>query len=100
VSVLSIAQWLQATGFFTLLRESGYVYPIILTVHVVGIAMFGGIVLLTDLRLLGVGPRSWPVSEMIDQLRNLKRIGLAIIGTSGILLTGCKAEEYDHNQFF
>jgi hypothetical protein len=100
VSALSIAQWLQATGFFTFLRESGYVYPIILTVHVVGIAMFGGMVLLTNLGLLGVTPRSWPVFEMVDQLRVLKRVGLAIVGVSGILLTGCKAEEYDHNQFF
>jgi hypothetical protein len=100
VSALSIAQWLQASGFFTFLRESGYVYPIILTVHVVGIAMFGGMLLLTNLGLLGVTPPSWPVSEMVGQFRVLKRAGLAIVGVSGILLTGCKAEEYDHNQFF
>jgi hypothetical protein len=100
VSALLIAQWLQATGFFTFLRESGYVYPIVLTVHVVGIAMFGGLVLLTDLRLLGLAMRNWTVSEVVDQLRVLKWIGFTIVGASGILLTGCKAAEYYNNRFF
>jgi hypothetical protein len=100
MAVLSIAQWLEASGFFTFLRESGYVYPIILTTHVVGMAMFGGLVLLTDLRLLGVAMRTWSVSDVIDQLLVLKRVGLAIVVIGGILLTGCKAEEYYHNKVF
>lgn len=100
MSVLSIAQWLQSSGFFTFLRESGYVYPIILTTHVVGIAMFAGMVLLPDLRLLGVAMRNWSVSDVVDQLRTLKRIGLAIVIAGGLLLAGCKAEDYYYNKLF
>ncbi len=95
-----MAEWLQASEFFTFLRESGYIYPIILTTHVAGIAMFGGMILLVDLRLLGVAMRSWSVSDVVDQLRPLKRIGLAIVVASGILLTGCKAEDYYQNWVF
>lgn len=100
MSVLSIAQWLQASAFFTFLRESGYIYPIILTTHVAGIAVFGGMVLVTDLRLLGVAIRNWSVSDVVDQPRVLKRMGLVIVVIGGILLTGCKAEDYYHNKFF
>ena len=53
--LLSFAQWIQFTGFFTALRGSAYVYPIVMSLHMVGIAFFGGMVLMTDLRLLGCG---------------------------------------------
>jgi hypothetical protein len=96
----SIAQWLQASGFFTFLRESGYVYPIILTTHVVGIAMCGGMILVVDLRLLGWAMQSWSVSDVVGQLRRLKWTGLAIVVASGILLTCCKAEDYYRNRVF
>src|SRR5580693_1446055 len=32
-----------------------YVYPIVLSLHIVGLAFFGGMIVVTDLRLLGVG---------------------------------------------
>ena len=52
--LLSFAQWIQLTGFFTALRGSAYVYPIVMSLHMVGIAFFGGMVLMTDMRLLGL----------------------------------------------
>ena len=44
MSLLSIAQWVQSTEFFTALRGSSDVYPIVMTLHLVGIAMFSGMV--------------------------------------------------------
>lgn len=98
--VLSFAQWVQATDFFSALRPSWYVYPIVLTTHIVGIAMFGGMILIVDLRLLGVAMRDWSVTDVVDQLRVLKRIGLVLVVTCGLLLAGSKAEEYYYNKFF
>ena len=51
--LLSVAQWIQLTAPFTYLRESHFVYPVILSLHMVAIAFFGGMILMTDLRLLG-----------------------------------------------
>jgi len=62
--------------------------------------MFAGMVLVTDLRLLGLALQDWPVSEVVDPLRVLKRIGLAIVVAGGLLLTCCKAEDYYHNWVF
>lgn len=100
MSVLAFAQWVQATDFFTFLRQSWYVYPIILTTHIVAISMFGGMILIVDLRLLGIALRSWSVTDVVDQLRMLKHLGLLIVVTCGILLAGSKAEEYYYNKFF
>jgi len=98
--ILSFTQWIQATDFFTYLRGSGYVYPVILALHMVALAVFGGMILMTDLRLLGVAMTRRPVADVVDQLRMTKRWGLVAMVTLGVLLAGCKAEEYYYNIFF
>ncbi len=98
--LLSFAQWLQFTGFFTALRGSAYVYPIVMSLHMVGIAMFGGMVLMTDMRLLGWGMRKRSIADVVDQFRVPKRWGLLLTVTCGILMFGSKAEEYYYNAFF
>jgi hypothetical protein len=98
--LLKLALWIQATDFFTYLRGSGYVYPSILSLHMVAIACFGGMILMTDMRLLGLAFRGRPISDVVDQLRVPKRWGFILAATCGLLLLGCKAEEYYYNAFF
>jgi hypothetical protein len=98
--LLSFAQWVQLTGFFTALRGSAYVYPIVLSLHMIGLALFGGMVLMTDMRLLGWGMRKRSISDVVEQLRIPKRYGLLLVVTCGILMAGSKAEEYYYNAFF
>ena len=71
--MLSFCLWLQSTSVFTELRGSGIVYPTILSLHVLAIAMFGVMILVTDLRLLGASMRNYPVAEILDKLRTPKR---------------------------
>ncbi len=98
--LLSFVQWLQFTGFFTALRGSAYVYPIVMSLHMLGIALFGGMVLMTDMRLLGLGMRKRSIADVVDQFRVPKRWGLLLTITCGILMFGSKAEEYYYNAFF
>jgi hypothetical protein len=98
--LLSFAQWIQATAFFTWLRGSANTYPIIMSLHMVGIAFFGGMILMTDMRLLGIALRKSSIADVIDQFRVPKRWGLALTATCGILMAGSKAEEYYYNAFF
>jgi hypothetical protein len=98
--LLSFVQWLQFTSFFTALRGSAYVYPIIMSLHMIGIALFGGMVLMTDMRLLGWAMRKRSISDVVDQFRVPKRWGLLLTITCGILMFGSKAEEYYYNAFF
>jgi hypothetical protein len=98
--LLSFAQWLQMREIPTELRGSWYVYPVILSLHLVFIAIFGGMIFLTNLRLLGLGLRRYSISDMINQLRWPKRIVFLLVLTCGALLASSKAEEYYYNPFF
>jgi hypothetical protein len=98
--MLSFCLWLQSTAFFTDLRGSWNVYPSVLALHMVALAFFACMILVTDLRLLGVGLRNYPISELLDRLRTPKRIGFTLMVTLGFLLFGSKAEEYYYNAFF
>jgi hypothetical protein len=100
MSILSFCQWLQFTPFFTSLRGSWYIYPIVMSCHLTGIAIFGGMVLMTDLRLLGVALKKYSLADVIGQLRVPKRIGFLFVATFGVLMFGSKAEEYYYNAFF
>jgi hypothetical protein len=98
--LLNLALWVQATDFFTYLRGSGFVYPAILSLHMVAIAFFGGMILMTDMRLLGLAFTNRPVADLVDQLRIPKRWGLLLAVACGVLMLCFKAEEYYYNAFF
>lgn len=98
--MLEFCQWLQATDAFTALRGSAFVYPVILSLHMIGIAFFGAMILVTDLRLLGIAMRTYSIASVVDRLRIPKRIGFAVMVTCGVLLFSTKAEEYYYNIFF
>ena len=99
--LLSFAIWVQNTSFFTYLRGSpSYWYPVLMSMHVTALAFFGGMILMTDLRLLGWAMRKRPIADIVNQLRVPKRFGFAIAATLGLLLLGAKAEVYYFNIFF
>ena len=76
------------------------VYPIVLSTHLTSIAVFGGMILMTDLRLLGLAFKEIPPSEVINRFRNWKRLGFVIMVTCGILLAGSKFADYYDNPYF
>jgi hypothetical protein len=90
--MMEFAAWVQATAFFTALRESWYVYPAILSLHMVGIALFGGLVFVSNLRQLRGQP--------MEQPRSLQHAGLTLMVVCGLLMLGTKAEEYFLNPWF
>ena len=100
MSFASLAIAIQDTDFFTALRESALAYPIIMSTHLASIALFGGMILMTDLRLLGLAMTGTPVSEVVGQLRAWKRLGFVIMVACGILLFGAKAGSYYDNPYF
>jgi hypothetical protein len=100
MSLLSFTQWLQATDFATALRGSWYTYPVVLSLHLVAIAFFGGMIFVSNLRVLGVAFRRYSITDVMDQLRWPKRIGFLLVLMCGVLLASSKAEEYYYNVFF
>src|ERR1051325_10148616 len=86
----SMLEWIESTDLSTAIREGALYYPIIGGVHLLGIALFGGMLLVTDLRLLGWAMQGRRVSDVIEQFRNWKRLGFLVIVASGLLLAWCE----------
>lgn len=98
--MMNFAIWLENTPFFAYIRGSGYEYPMVLALHLVGLAFFAGLILLTDIRLLGWGLRGVSIANVVNATRWPKRIGFLWVVACGITLAGSKAEGYFLNTFF
>ena len=77
--IQSIMHSIQSIGFMIAFRESALVYPVILSTHLAMIALFGGLILMTDLRLMGLALKSYTITEVITSLRPWKHVGLTIM---------------------
>jgi hypothetical protein len=97
---VTIAHSLQSIDFLTAIRESALVYPVILSTHLACIAVFGGMILMTDLRLLGLSFFGLTITDVVSTLRPWKRLGGVIMITMGLLLSTSEAEKYAPNPYF
>jgi hypothetical protein len=86
MTLLGLCQWLNHTPWSVALRESPWDYYILGAVHILGIGLFGGLVLLGDLRLLGIAMRRQRVTEVLDRFRPWKWAGFLAVLASGALL--------------
>jgi len=100
MTLASLGQTVQQFSLFTAVRESRLVYPILLSTHLACIAMFGGLILITNLRLLGWALTDIPVADIIRSLRPWKQFGFVVMVTCGVMLGASKASEYLPNPFF
>jgi uncharacterized membrane protein len=98
--LLSFLIRLENLAWFSDLRSSAYVYPVVLAFHLTAISWFAGMIVATDLRLLGWALPDIPAAELIRRLRFGKRIGFILAAGCGFVLFAAKAEEYYYNAFF
>lgn len=64
MSLLSFFEWCEATALGVAIRNSKWLFPVIESVHLLGLALLGGAILLVDLRLLGLGLKRQPVAQL------------------------------------
>ena len=86
MSILQICEWIGNTSMSVGIRESIWTYPIIESVHVLGLTLFLGLLLLWDTRLLGLVLRRVPVSALWRQLFPWIAFGASLVTISGSLL--------------
>lgn len=97
---MSIAQSLESIQFLSNFSESVLAYPIVLSIHLTDIALFGGMILMTNLRLLGLTFNSVSITQMVTALRPWKRLGGTVQIGTGLLLATCEATKYAPNPYF
>jgi hypothetical protein len=86
MSLQSFFVWCEHTVIGTVVRESIWLFPIIEVVHLLGLAVLGGAILLVDLRLLGIGLHGVPVASLARSARPWLWASLALTIGSGVLL--------------
>ena len=80
------------------LATSSWGYPLVSTLHLLGIALLIGAIVPVDLRLLGVWRRDFSASGL-DRLRSLAVSGLLLAIGSGVALFMVRASEYIENPY-
>ena len=98
--IRSFFEWLDMFESSIWLREATYGYPSLLTAHVVTLALFAGLIIMMDLRLLGVGNLRTPISQLQKRLFPWQMVGMALTTVSGLLLLYSKPLTYYGKVFF
>ena len=89
MSIFSLFQWLDHTPLGEALRSNRVLFPLVSAIHLLGLALLVGTILVVDLGLVGAGMRRQPISRVAGQLEPLTWTGLAVMLITGpMLLTG------------
>jgi hypothetical protein len=84
MSLLEFFQWCETTAAGTAIRDSPWAFAAIESVHLLGLAVIGGSVLLVDLRLLGLGLKRQPVRALARDVQPWLMSSLAVMLTTGV----------------
>jgi hypothetical protein len=100
MSVLSFFQWCAASALGTAIRDSRWLFPVIEAVHLLGLAMMGGFVLLVDMRLMGLSMPRKPVAALAREIQPWLIGTLSVMLITGLLLYTSEAMKLYYNPAF
>jgi len=80
--------------------ENSLVFPVVQSIHLVGIALLVGSIIIVDLRRLGYALPSHSLSEVGQQFALWRRRGLIIMFTTGPILFISNIPRYTQNPAF
>lgn len=86
MSLLDVFESLEQSGIGLLIRESLWLFPAFEAVHLLGLSVLGGSLLMVDLRLFGVGIRSRTPEQLVRMVRPWLVGSLLILMGTGIPL--------------
>jgi hypothetical protein len=86
MTLFEVFDWLELTALGHAIRDSTWLFPVIESGHLLGLALLGGAVLVVDLRLLGVGLRTRSAAYVLEQAHPWLLGALALMFATGIPL--------------
>jgi hypothetical protein len=99
-SIIPALEWLEGLPWTTAIRESAWGYPIIETAHVASIVAFAGLVIVMDLRLVGLAFTHAPLTQIQRRLFPWQMAGFVPSTATGLLLCCIDPLRYYGNVFF
>jgi hypothetical protein len=99
-TLLTVCQWLYDLPWVVQLEESDNLFPIIESVHVLGIGLMAGTIITVDLRVLGLVFPQEPVRRIAEALLPYTWWGFALMVVSGIPLFAAESVKVIYNPAF
>jgi hypothetical protein len=99
-SIVPALEWLEALAWTTAIRESNWGYQIMETAHVASIVAFAGLVIVMDLRLVGVAFGHAPLTQIQRRLFPWQMAAFVLSTATGLLLCCVDPLRYYGNVFF
>lgn len=96
----TLFEWVDTFPSSIYIREDLTLFPLLLTIHVVGMCIFAGLVIMMDLRLLGVGNLRTPFTQIQRRLFPWQAVGMAVSATTGLILVYGQPMRYYTNVFW
>jgi hypothetical protein len=100
MSLFELCQWIQFSAPLAAMRGSAWLFPLIASIHLMGLALIGGAVLVGDLRLLGFGLSRQPALLVVRDAERWLIAGLLVMVPTGLLQFMCFATKYYFLKFF
>jgi hypothetical protein len=98
--LLAFFKWCEASWMGKGVSGSVYLFPVVEAIHLLGLAVIGGAVLIVDLRLLGFGLKHQPVSRVAKDAEPWLIVSLAVMLVTGFLLMTSEAMRCYYNLAF
>ena len=89
-----------ATAIGTVIHDSTWLFAVVESFHLVGLALLGGAVLIVDLRLLGVGLREASARRLAQAAQPVLLGSLAVMLISGLMLYLSEATKFYSQDFW
>jgi len=80
--------------------ENSLIFPLVQSIHLVGIALLVGSIVIVDLRRLGYALPQHDISEVVQRFTFWRRTGLIIMLTTGPVLFISNISRYSQNPAF
>jgi hypothetical protein len=84
--LLPLFRWVDTSWLSLEIRASTWQFAVLEMVHLIGLTMLLGSLMVLDLRLWGVGMRRQPIADLARDLRAWLFSGMALVIGSGIFL--------------
>ena len=91
ISLLPVFEWMESSPVGQTIRQSSSLIALVEIVHLIGMTLLLGTLLMVDLSLLGLGIGRAPAARIARELRGWTAAGLAIILSSGPLILSSEA---------
>ena len=101
MTILPLFQFCESSALGETIRNSSWLFPVIESVHLLGLAVIGGAVLVVDLRLFGFGLTRQPVAKLAADAQRWLIASLIVMLITGALLFSSEAIKcYYHEAFW